>query len=115
MFQNKKLKRNATYAIAEVALRFAILIALCPPLVYTVSVFGPLLSVLFRFSFCVKKFAFFYPHFYISKSALTRQSHILDKSVLKRIFCQAVQLYFEILLLSFIRKILEQNFYQYIQ
>ena len=31
MFQNKKLKRNATYAIAEVAL----LIALCPPLIST--------------------------------------------------------------------------------
>ena len=69
--------------------------------VYTVSVFRPFLSVLFRFYFSVKKFAFFYPHFYMSKSALTRQSHILDKSVSKRIFCQAVQLYFEILLLSF--------------
>ena len=32
MFQNKKLKRYATSAIAEVALRFALLIALCPPL-----------------------------------------------------------------------------------
>ena len=36
MFQNKKLKRNATYVIAEVAevaLLIALLIALCPPLV----------------------------------------------------------------------------------
>ena len=32
MFQNKKLKRNATFAIAEVA-EVALLIVLCPPLV----------------------------------------------------------------------------------
>ena len=82
--------------------------------IYTVIVFGPFLSVLFSFSFSVKKLAFFHPQFYISKSALTRLSHVLDKSVSKRIFCQAVQLYFEVLLLSFIRKLLEQNFYQYI-
>ena len=31
MFQNKKSKRNATYAIAEVA-KVALLIAVCPPL-----------------------------------------------------------------------------------
>ena len=37
MFQNKKLKRNATCAIAEVALRFALLIALCPPLFFGFS------------------------------------------------------------------------------
>ena len=35
MFQNKKLKRNATYAIAEVA-EVALLITLCPPLNFTV-------------------------------------------------------------------------------
>ena len=34
MFQNKKLKRNATYAIADLRkLRFSLLIALCPPLI----------------------------------------------------------------------------------
>ena len=32
MFQSRKLKRNATFAIAEVA-EVALLIALCPPLV----------------------------------------------------------------------------------
>ena len=33
MFQNKKLKRNTTFAIAEVAEVAINLIALCPPLV----------------------------------------------------------------------------------
>ena len=42
-------------------------------------------------------------------------SHILDKSFPKKIFCKGVQLYFEISLLSFIHKIFEQNFYLYIK
>ena len=37
--------------------------------------------------------------------------HVLDKNFPKKTVCKGVQLYFEISLLSFIHKILEQNFY----
>ena len=49
----------------------------------------------------------------MSISALTKLSHIGQK-FLKIIFCKGVQLYFEISLLSFIHKMFEQNFYQYV-
>ena len=61
----------------------------------------------------MKKYAIFHPHFYISISALTRLPHTGQKFS-EKIFCKGVQLYFEILLLSFIHKIFEQSFYLYI-
>ena len=94
MIQNKKLKRNATYAIAEVAE-----VALCA-------------------SNCalptsVKKYELFHPHFYKSISALTRQSRT-EQKFSENFFCKGVLLDFEISLLTFIHKIFEQNFYLYI-
>ena len=61
----------------------------------------------------MKKYAIFHWHFYMSISALTRQSHT-GKSFPKKFFCKGVLLYFEISLLSFIHKNFEQNFYLYI-
>ena len=46
--------------------------------IYTVSVFRTFLSVFLRFCF-LKKYALFYPHFYKSISALTRQSYTEQK------------------------------------
>ena len=66
-----------------------------------------------RFCFSFTKYALFHPHFYVSISALTRQSHTGQKFS-EKIFCKGVQLYFEISLLSLIHKIFEQNFYLYI-
>ena len=79
---------------------------------YTVSVLRTFSSVFLRFCF-LKKHALFHPHFYVSISALTRQSHTGQK-FFEKFFCKEVQLYFEISLVSFIRKIFEQNFYLYI-
>ena len=69
--------------------------------------------VFLRFCFSLTKYALFHPHFYVSISALTRQSHTGQKFS-EKIFCKGVQLYFEISLFSFIHKIFEQNFYLYI-
>ena len=77
------------------------------------SVFLPFLSIFLRFCFSVKKYAIFYPHFYMFISALTRQLHTGQKFS-EKFFCKGVQLCFEISLLSFIHKIFEQNFYLYI-
>ena len=55
---------------------------------------------------------FFIRMFYMSISALTRQSHTAQKFS-ENNFCKGVQHYFEISLLSFIHKIFEQNFYLY--
>ena len=63
-----------------------------------------------RFCFSLTKYALFHPHFYVSISALTRQSHTGQK-LSEKIFCKGVRRYFEISLLSFIHKIFEQNFY----
>ena len=52
--------------------------------------------------------------FFISPYPHYTDSHILDKSFPKKIFCKGVQLYFEISLVSFIHKVFEQNFYVYI-
>ena len=81
--------------------------------IYTVSVFRPFLFVFLRFCFSFTKYALFHPHFYVSISALTRQSHTGQKFSEKS-FCKGVQLYFEISLLLFIHKIFEQNFHLYI-
>ena len=81
--------------------------------IYTVSVFRTFSSVFLRFCFSLTKYALFHPHFYVPISAPTRQSHTEQKFSEKKIF-KGVQLYFEILLLSFIHKIFEQNFYLYI-
>ena len=81
--------------------------------IYTVSVFRTFSYVFLRFCFFLTKYALFHPHFYVSISALTRQSHTGQKFSEKN-FCKGVQLYFEISLLSFIHKIFEQNFYLYI-
>ena len=67
----------------------------------------------FRFWFSLTKSALFHPHFYVSISALIRQSHTGQKFSEKN-SCKGVQLYFEISLLSFIHKNFEQNFYLYI-
>ena len=66
-----------------------------------------------RFCFSLTKYPLFHPHFYVSISALTRQSHTGQKFSEKNFF-KGVQLYFEISLLSFIQKIFEQNLYLYI-
>ena len=73
----------------------------------------PFLSVFLPFRFSVKKYALFHLHFYTSISALTKLSHTGQKFS-KKIFLERVQLYFEILLLSFIHNIFEQNFYLYV-
>ena len=57
-----------------------------------------------RFCFSVKKYALLHPHFYMSVSALTRQSNT-EQKLSEKNFCRGVQLYFEISLLSFIHKI----------
>ena len=50
----------------------------------------------------------------MSISALTRLSHAGQKYFLQRFFfCKGVQPYFKISLLSFIRKVFEQNFLVY--
>ena len=72
----------------------------------------PFFSVFSHFCFFLKKYALFHPHFYKSIPHIP-DSHILDKCFPKKIFCEGVQLYFEISLLSFIHKIFEQNFYLY--
>ena len=64
------------------------------------------------FASSVNKYVLFHPHFYKSIPALTKLSHSGQK-LSEKIFCSRVQPYFEILLLSFIRKVFEQNFYQY--
>ena len=92
----------------------------CPVLhlrwIYTVSVFRPAFVRFFflRFCFSVKKYAIFHPHFYMSISALTRQSHTGQNFSEKNFLLEGVQLYFEISLLSFTHKIFEQKFYLYI-
>ena len=55
--------------------------------------------------FFIRSFICPYPH--------QPDSHILDKSFSKKIFCKGVQHNFEISLLPFIHKIFEQNFYVY--
>ena len=71
-------------------------------------------SVFFlRFCFSLNKYVLFYPHFYMSISALTKQSHTGQK-LSKKNFCKGVQPYFKISLSSFIHKIFEQNFNQYV-
>ena len=74
--------------------------------IYAVSVFRPFFL---HFCFSAKKYAIFHPHFYISISALTRQSHTTQKFS-EKFFCKGVQLYFEISLLSFIPKALNKIF-----
>ena len=61
----------------------------------------------------MKKYVLFHPHFYMSIAAQTKLLHNGQKFS-EKFFCKGVQLYFEISLLSFIHKIFEQNFYQYI-
>ena len=70
-------------------------------------------SVFLRFCFSVNKYVLFHPHFYMSISALTKLSHIGQK-LSEKIFCKGAQPYFKISLLSFMHKIFEQSFYQYI-
>ena len=53
----------------------------------------------------------FFIRIFISPYLHQPDSHILNKSFPKKIFCKVVQLHFEISLLSFIHKIFEQNFY----
>ena len=57
-------------------------------------------------------FLLFHLHLLRSIFALTRQLHT-GHSFPKKFFCKEVQLYFEISLLSFMHKIVEQNFYLY--
>ena len=55
----------------------------------------------------------FFIRIFISPYPHKPDSHILDKSFPKKIFCKEVQLYCKISLLSFIHKVFEQNFYLY--
>ena len=66
-----------------------------------------------RFYFSVNKYVLFHLHVYMPISALTKLSHTGQK-LSEKMFLRRVQPYFEIIFLSFIDKIFEQNFYQYI-
>ena len=64
----------------------------------------------FTFLLFLDKVCAFHPHFYLSISALTRQSHTGQKFSEKFFFCKGALLYFKISLLSFIHKIWNKIF-----
>ena len=71
----------------------------------------PFQFVFLRFCFCLKKYAFFYPHLCKSRSELSSLLHI-DKDFDKNFVCERLARYFKIQLYPFRRNFLRWSFVQ---
>ena len=78
--------------------------------IYTVSVFRTFSSVFLRFSFSLKKYALFHPHFYKSISALSRLLYE-DKNFVQKFCVWTIRAIFQNKAVPLNKKFFSKNFF----